>query len=158
MFGHDISELGVHSYRKGAHSYMNSGSTAGPSGAATCIRGGHTMGAARDMCVLQERAGDGYCGCTLTGLPINKPEFAMSHPDFVPDLTNKTAKEIKQAKKKVKDQVRDGLHELFGHEMLVSFPTVMPFLRHGLASSLHHKLKTNGVRPSNLPIRLSPTP
>jgi hypothetical protein len=44
------------------------------------------MGSVRDIYVLQEKAGDAYCGQLLTGLPVNRPEFAMSHPDFVPDL------------------------------------------------------------------------
>jgi hypothetical protein len=61
-YGFKIEDVGVHSYRKGAHTYMNSGSTAGPSAAATCIQGGHTMGSVRDIYVLQEKAGDAYCG------------------------------------------------------------------------------------------------
>lgn len=46
-FGFDISEIGVHSWWKCAHTKLNSRSTAGPSAAAACIRGVHTMGANR---------------------------------------------------------------------------------------------------------------
>jgi hypothetical protein len=53
-----IEDVGLHSWHKGAHTCMNSGSTAGPSVAATCIRGGHTVGAVGDNCVLHAKAGD----------------------------------------------------------------------------------------------------
>lgn len=42
-FGVNIQDIGVHSWRKCAHSKLNTGSTVGPSAAASCIRGGHSM-------------------------------------------------------------------------------------------------------------------
>ena len=51
--GYVPGDIGIHSWRKGAHTYMNNGSTAGPSATtATCIRGGHTIGSSRDIYVL----------------------------------------------------------------------------------------------------------
>ena len=43
-YGISIDDIGVHSLRKCAHSKLNTASTAGPSGAAACLRGGHSMG------------------------------------------------------------------------------------------------------------------
>ena len=63
---------------------MNCGSTAGPTGASACIRGGHSMGSNRDVYIAQEKASDTYCGRILQGLPEHSPEFAVSYPDFVP--------------------------------------------------------------------------
>lgn len=37
------SDIGIHSYRKCAHTKLNCGSTAGPTGAAACLRGGHSL-------------------------------------------------------------------------------------------------------------------
>ena len=83
-FGFDISDIGVHSWRKCAHTKLNTGSTAGPSGASACIRGGHSMGSNKDVYIAQEKASDTYCGRILQGLPEHSPEFAVSYPDFVP--------------------------------------------------------------------------
>jgi hypothetical protein len=67
-FGFEIKDIGVHSWRKCAHSKLNTGSTAGPSGAAACIRGGHSMGRSRDVYIVHEKASDTYCGRILQGL------------------------------------------------------------------------------------------
>jgi hypothetical protein len=155
-YGFKIEDVGVHSYRKGAHTYMNSGSTAGPSAAATCIRGGHTMGSVRDIYVLQEKAGDAYCGRLLTGLPVNRPEFAMSHPDFVPDLVGISDDEAAGMKAALHAEAKMALECIFGAEQLRKIPTLIPVLRVGLASSLHHHKKTNEVYPQTSPIRFSP--
>jgi hypothetical protein len=79
-----IDDIGVHSWRKCAHSKLNTGSTAGPSGAEACFRGGNSMGKNRDVYIAQEKASDTYCGRILQGLPEHSPEFAVSYPDFVP--------------------------------------------------------------------------
>jgi hypothetical protein len=63
---------------------LNTGSTAGPSGAEACFRGGNSMGKNRDVYIAQEKASDTYCGRILQGLPEHSPEFAVSYPDFVP--------------------------------------------------------------------------
>ena len=48
------------------------------------------------MCFAQELAGDAYCGRLLTGLPVNLLEFAMYHPDFVPDLVGDMIQRMKR--------------------------------------------------------------
>ena len=55
-FGFDISEIGVHSWCKCARTKLNYGSTAGPTGAAACIRGGHhAMGGSKDVYIPKRR-------------------------------------------------------------------------------------------------------
>jgi hypothetical protein len=63
---------------------MSCGSTAGPTNSAACIRGGHSIGAVRDVYVVQEKASDQYCGRILAGLDELSAAFAVSYPDFVP--------------------------------------------------------------------------
>ena len=76
--------IGMHSWRKCAHTMLNCGSTADSTGTAACIRGGHTMGGSKDVYIAQEKASDTYCCRILQGLPEHLPEFAVSYPDFVP--------------------------------------------------------------------------
>ena len=155
LLGYEISELGVHSWRKGAHSYMNSGSTAGPSAAATCIRGGHAIGGSRDFYVLHERAGDSYCGRILAGLPINSSNFAVSHPDFTAVSEGITVQELKVKEKKLEEAVLHQINELFGKDKLDNLTVLIPFLRVGLASHLHHVRKIEEVYPAASPIRVT---
>lgn len=42
-YGFDPDDIGVHSWRKAAHTKMSCGSTAGPTNSAACIRGGHSI-------------------------------------------------------------------------------------------------------------------
>ncbi|KAL7509504.1 hypothetical protein ACHAXN_010960 [Cyclotella atomus] len=143
-FGFDIQDIGVHSWRKCAHSKLNTGSTAGPSGAAACLRGGHSMGKNRDVYIAQEKASDTYCGRILQGLPEHSPEFAVSYPDFVPiDLEQSLERgvsetELAERQKVVDHQVTIALQSIFGLENLQAFPTIQRLLRIGLASHLLH--------------------
>ena len=142
--GFDIQDIGVHSWRKCAHSKLNTGSTAGPSGAAACLRGGHSMGKNRDVYIAQEKASDTYCGRILQGLPEHSPEFAVSYPDFVPiDLEQSLERgvsetELAERQKVVDHQVTIALQSIFGLENLQAFPTIQRLLRIGLASHLLH--------------------
>jgi hypothetical protein len=139
-----IDDIGVHSWRKCAHSKLNTGSTAGPSGAAACLRGGHSMGKNRDVYIAQEKASDTYCGRILQGLPEHSPEFAVSYPDFVPiDLQQSlesgvSETELAERQKVVDHQVRRALESIFGEENLRAFPSIHRLLRIGLASHLIH--------------------
>lgn len=155
-FGYKISDLGVHSWRKGAHTYMNSGSTAGPTGAATCIRGGHSMGQVRDIYVLQEKAGDHYCGRLLGCLPVEKAEFAASVPEFSPVADGMTEEERAEKQKLIDIDVTAALEMLFGADNLRKMPTIQPFLRHALAASLLHRDELSKMHPDDGAIRQSP--
>ena len=152
-YGYDISDIGLHSWRKGAHTYMNSGSTAGPSAAATCIRGGHTMGSVRDIYVLHERAGDNYCGRILAGLPINDAKFAASHPDFVPVVDGMSEAELEERQVEVDESVNATLNTLFGERQINEIKTIRPFLRIGLASHLKHRNALDTAYPPGAFIR-----
>ena len=80
-FGYTNTQIGAHSWRKAAHAKLSCGSTSGPSSAAACIRGGHSIGSTRDVHVVQERASDEYCGKILSGLPEHDASFSVSYPD-----------------------------------------------------------------------------
>jgi hypothetical protein len=75
-------DIGSHSIRKGAASYVSSGSTMGPSAAAICIRAGWTMGSVQDRYIRYEGAGDMFVGRTVAGLPVSDVQFAILPPFF----------------------------------------------------------------------------
>ena len=76
-FGIKIEDIGVHSLRKGAASYVSSGSTCAPPQVATNIRAGWSMGIIQDTYLRYEAAGDQYVGRVVCGLPLSSPKFAV---------------------------------------------------------------------------------
>ena len=68
-FGFDISQIGVPSWRKCAHTKFNCGSSTGPTIVVACIHGGHFHGANRNANIAYEKASDEYCERILVGLP-----------------------------------------------------------------------------------------
>lgn len=161
-FGFDLKDISVHSYRKAAHTRLNCGSTAGPTAAAACIRGGHSLGGSRDVYVVQEQASDQLCGRILAGLDILKSNFGTSYPDFVPiDVAQSlesgvSAEDFTNKKKEVDEIVSESLVSIFGEQNLTKCSTLVPFLRVGLASHLQHIDKILEYIPTNAPLRLSP--
>ena len=143
-FGFKIEDIGVHSWRKCAHTKLNCGSTAGPSAAAACIRGGHTIGGSKDVYIAQEKASDTYCGRILQGLPEHSAEFAVSYPDFIPieatqSITDGVSEEeYGMRQKEVNERVTSALNSIFGEENLNNIQSFIPILRVGLASHLIH--------------------
>jgi hypothetical protein len=81
--GIDPKDLGTHSIRKGSATYCSSGSTAGPSSSSIHLRAGWAMGGVQDTYIRYEAAGDMYVGRVASGLPLEKPEFAIVGPYFV---------------------------------------------------------------------------
>ena len=81
-FGINVDDLGVHSIRKGAATYVSSGSTCAPPQVATNIRAGWTMGHIQDTYLMFESAGDQYVGRVISGLPLSCSEFAALPPEF----------------------------------------------------------------------------
>ena len=152
-FGYTPDDIGIHSWRKGAHTYMNNGSTAGPSATATCIRGGHTIGGQRDIYVLHARAGDTYCGRVLSGLPLHKAEFAVSFPDFTAVKEGISVEEMTKKQSSLDEKVKKALYDIFGKESLSSFPKLIPVFRVGLASHLHHRDALEKAYGATSPIR-----
>jgi hypothetical protein len=80
--GIDSNDLGTHSTRKGASSYVVSGSTACPSFISIMLRAGWTLGAVLAWYLHYNEAGDKYTGRSVTGLPMNKSLFAILPPFF----------------------------------------------------------------------------
>ena len=61
--GYDVSDIGVHSIRKGAASYAANGIVGMcPSISAICLRAGWTQGAVKDKYLKYEHAADTYLG------------------------------------------------------------------------------------------------
>ena len=75
-------DIGSHSARKGASTYVSSGSTAAPSSQAINLRGGWAMGGVHDTYFRYEAAGDQYVGRTVCGLPVESSDFALLPPFF----------------------------------------------------------------------------
>ena len=75
-------DLGTHSCRKGAATYVSSGSTAAPPSTAVHLRAGWALGGVQDRYLRYEAAGDQYVGRTVSGLPMTRAEFAILPPHF----------------------------------------------------------------------------
>lgn len=114
------SDIGTHSCRKGASTYVSSGSTAGPSIVAVCLRCGWKLGDVQDRYLRYERAGDQFVGRTVCGLPLCSTQFATLPPHF-------TA---------LNDTVKDAITTLFPY--LSTIPSMMPVLCLALASLVWH--------------------
>jgi len=78
----DPESIGSHSMRKGASTFAASGSTACPSSTAIHLRAGWALGGVQDRYLRYESAGDMFVGRTVSGLPIDSPDFAMLPPIF----------------------------------------------------------------------------
>ncbi|KAL7542442.1 hypothetical protein ACHAWF_007176, partial [Thalassiosira exigua] len=149
-FGFDFRHIGVHSWRKCAHTKLNTG-------------------------ITTERASDTYCGRILQGLPEHLPEFAVSYPDFVPidptqSITDGVAEEAFNAKlAEVNAKVRVAIDSIFGKENLDRYRRLRAVLRIGLASHLIHldsynrcskpgdaAYGTKMLIPRNSPLRQTP--
>jgi hypothetical protein len=76
------TDIGSHSARKGAATFVSSCTTAGPSTAAVCLRAGWTMPGVQDTYVRYEAAGDQVVGRFVSGLPYGSSKFAILPPYF----------------------------------------------------------------------------
>lgn len=81
--GHERSDYGTHSFRKGAASYCCAGCTAGPPISSVHLRAGWKFGGVQDRYIKYEAAGDQYLGRVVSGLPITSPLFAILPPHFI---------------------------------------------------------------------------
>jgi hypothetical protein len=81
--GREAKDFGTHSLRKGATTFVSSGSTACPPAAAIQRRGGWTMGHILDVYIRFEAAGDQFVGRSVAGLPSMSPKFGILPPFFV---------------------------------------------------------------------------
>ncbi len=163
-FGVAEEDITMYSFRKASHTKLNCGSTAGPTAAAVCLREGHSLGGTRNPYIAQEKASDEYCGRIVAGLPLDKPEFAASYPDFIPipievekdELLPVSSDLYKEKKKEVYAIVREVLDAIFTSEHMDANPTLHPFLRIGLASHLMHIEEINNYLPTDALLRQTP--
>ena len=81
--GFNPSEIGTHSIRKGAISYLSS-LPGGPPIASVCIRAGWTMGNVKYICLRYVSSGDQFVGWCLSLLPLLQAEFGSSQAYFPP--------------------------------------------------------------------------
>ena len=116
---YEVSDISIHSYRKGGSTYASSGTTAAPSGISVNLRGGWSMGGVRDVYFLYEKAGDQYIGRLLAGLNVYSPEFAVSEPEFTPVSDGISQQELEELQKEIDIKVEDTLHQIFGNNFPV---------------------------------------
>jgi hypothetical protein len=84
--GYSVKDIGTHSIRKGAVSYLAS-LPGGPPAASTCIRAGWTMGKVKDIYMRYVTSGDQFVGRCLSLLSVLRTDFAVSPCHFtVEDL------------------------------------------------------------------------
>ena len=79
-FGKCKGDIGTHSIRKGAITYLSS-MPGGPSSASICIRAGWTMGRVKDTYIKFAEAGDQFAGRSLCMANILTTDFAQSPPN-----------------------------------------------------------------------------
>jgi hypothetical protein len=84
QMGFAVRDIGTHSVRKGAVSYLAS-LPGGPPAAATCIRAGWTMGKVKDVYMRYITSGDQFVGRCLALLSVLRSDFAASPPHFLSD-------------------------------------------------------------------------
>jgi hypothetical protein len=79
--GYKRSEVGTHSIRMGAVSYIES-LPGGPPAASVCIRAGWTMGKVKDVYMRYVTSSDQFVGRSLCLLSVLKCDFGVSPPHF----------------------------------------------------------------------------
>ena len=86
--GYDsIDELGLHSIRKGATTYLSS-LPGGPSLPAICRRAGWSLGHVHDLYIFQTQEGDEFAGRCLSMLNMMNGDFGSSPAFFADDAGN----------------------------------------------------------------------
>ena len=80
--GLSISDVSVHSFRKGAGTFCTSGCTGGPSIVSIIIRAGWELGGVLERYLRYMEAGDQFVGRVVSGLPLNDVHFRDAPPHF----------------------------------------------------------------------------
>lgn len=82
QLGVNPGDLGSHSTRKGAITLVSSGCTVSPPMASICLRACWSMGPVKERYIHYEKAGDQFCGRSVTGISSLTKEFAISPAHF----------------------------------------------------------------------------
>ncbi len=77
-----VEDIASHSFRKGARSYCQGGTTGDPSTPSILLRGGWALEGIDKKYVRYEAAADQFIGRIFAMLSISSPEFAVLHPHF----------------------------------------------------------------------------
>ena len=119
--------LGSHSARKGAITLISSGCTVSPPMSSICLRACWSMGPVKDRYIHYEKAGDQFCGRSVTGISSLSKEFAISPAYF--DFSD----EATDTKKAIDEIIEDNLAR--SDEMSSTFFCLTRYL---LASICYH--------------------
>lgn len=94
-YGLDPSDIGTHSNRKGASTYVTSGITDGPSMMSICNRAGWDTAKVLGTYSRYESAGDQYIGRIVAGhTPASGSKFAQLPPHFIPGVDMTVARRL----------------------------------------------------------------
>lgn len=80
--GITAEDIAAHSFRKGARSFAQGGTTGGPSTPSLLVRGGWALEGMDKKYVRHEGAADQFIGRIVAMLDINSPDFAVLAPHF----------------------------------------------------------------------------
>ena len=117
-----LSDIGVHSIRKGVSMYLAS-LPGGPSPAALSLRGGWSMGQVRDIYFQHSQGGDEHAGCCASMLNMMSDSFACSPAFFTMEVGDA--------------DLEEAIRMTFPHHC--NMPEMQRILERCLASILHHQ-------------------
>jgi hypothetical protein len=130
-------DIGVHSVRKGASTYISSGTTAAPSHNSVMRRGGWTHPGSSERYFHEAADGDEYCGRVACGLPVLSPDFGLLPPHFpLGEITD------------------DDLKKVF--PFFAAFETLRGVLVLTLASVVYHREFLHCILPKNHRLFVAP--
>jgi hypothetical protein len=132
--GYDkTSNLGLHSIRKGVATHIAS-LPGGPPPAATCLRGGWSMGQVKDIYFHQTQGGDEFVGRCVALLNMMNGDFAVSPAFFEDDVDSVS---LENARNDVFPQFR-------------SIAGMDRVLKMCLASLVHHRAEVDAFAPDHI--------
>ena len=106
-------DIGTHSVRKGAATFVASGSTGGPSGTALNLRAGWALPGVQATYLRYEEAGDHFVGRTVSGLPNWSADFAILPPHFLPSADSELTRRCASALARMCPQTLSARHHFF---------------------------------------------
>ena len=159
LLGVKNMDFGTHSIRKGSATYVSSGSTACPSGAAICLRAGWSLPGVQDAYIRCEAAGDQFVGRASSGLPVLNENFAVLPPRFA-DIDESLMQSLTKVLRGMPDQLLNvGIYALaslvYHSEFLIRFVpshcvffSNVLFTEQGLLNDLKMKLRGDSQEDS----------
>jgi hypothetical protein len=132
-----VSDIGTHSIRKGASTYLLSGlAGGGPSVIAVLLRGEWTLGSVSDRYWKHQDAGDQYVGRAVTGLPLQESTFGHLPPHFAHTQLPLVCTTVRES---------------FGG-IVTGYPHMAAVLTHALGQVVHHSAFLRRVLPAEHPV------